>query len=105
MENFNEELIIKKYMPKNDDIKTLSSFFYGFSDATRLKVIMLLTIKPLCVGDIVELLNINQTTISHQLKILRALNIVDCYRQGKSIVYFIKNNNITNMLDVTVDCV
>ena len=100
-----EELLLKEYMPQNKDIKNLSTFFYGFSDFTRLKIIILLTIKPLCVGDISNVLSLNQSTVSHQLKTLKSLDMVACDRSGKSVVYYIKNANIENVLNVGVDCV
>ena len=100
-----EEYTIKKYLPNKENLKNLSTFFYAFSDDTRLQIIILLTIKPLCVGDISNLLNINQTTISHQLKILKSLNIVACDRNGKNIIYYIKNTSIEGVLNATVDCI
>ena len=62
-------------------------------------------IKPLCVSDITEFLGVNQTTVSHQLKILKSLNIVECDRQGKNIIYYIKNEKIETVFDATVSCV
>ena len=105
--NFNcrEEIILKRYMPNKIDIKNMTSFFYAFSDDTRLKIIILLMIKPLCVGDITSILDINQTTVSHQLKILKSLNIVMCDRNGKNIIYYIKNSNIENVFNAMVDCI
>lgn len=104
MEN-NQVINLKKYMPNKNDIKNISSFFYAFSDDTRLKIIILLILKPLCVTEISDVLNINQTTISHQLKILKSLNIVECDRFGKNIIYYIKNKNIEDVLNVSVDCI
>ena len=98
-----QEINLKNCMPKAEDVKSLTEFFYAFSDLTRLKIIILLTIKPLCVGEIVSVLELNQTTVSHQLQILRAQGIVDCNRNGKSIMYFIKNPNIEQMLTASVE--
>lgn len=100
-----EEFKLKNFMPSAIDIKNLSDFFYVFSDSTRLKIIILLTIKSLCVSDIVDVLGINQTTISHQLKILKSMNIVSADRTGKNIIYYIKNPNIEDFLNVSVDCI
>ena len=102
---FKEEILLKQYMPNKSDMKNMCSFFYAFSDDTRLKIIILLMLKPLCVSDISRILNINQTTVSHQLKILKSLNIVACDRNGKNIIYFIKNNNIENVFSATVECI
>ena len=89
-----DEYLLKKLMPSKNNIKCLTTFFYAFSDDTRLNIIILLTIKPLCVGDISKILNQNQTTISHQLKILKAHNIVSADRSGKNII-----------LNATVECI
>ncbi|MCQ2564573.1 MAG: metalloregulator ArsR/SmtB family transcription factor [Clostridia bacterium] len=102
--NISEEFALKRFMPKEKDINLLSSFFSAFSDETRLKVIILLCIKPLCVGEISNVLNINQSTISHQLKLLRDGNIIDCNRCGKNMLYYIKNNQLERVLDEAVDC-
>lgn len=101
----NEEINLKKHLPKPTELKNFANFFYAFSDDTRLKIIILLTIKPLCVGDIAIILETNQTTISHQLKILRSLNIVECSREGKNILYFISNTDIENVLNAGVECI
>ena len=103
--NCREEIILKQYLPNKTNMKNMTSFFYAFSDDTRLKIIFLLMMKPLCVGDIRIILDINQTTISHQLKILKSLNIVACDRNGKNIIYYIKNSNIENVFNATVDCI
>ena len=103
--NLREEYNLKKYMPDKNNLKNMSNFFYAFSDDTRLKIIILLSIKPLCVGEITNVLDINQTTISHQLKILKSLNIVECNRMGKNVIYYIKNSNIENVLNATVECI
>ncbi|MBR1987920.1 MAG: winged helix-turn-helix transcriptional regulator [Clostridia bacterium] len=100
-----DEIKLKGFMPEKDDVKTLAQFFYAFSDETRLRIVILLTIMPLCVSDISLVLNINQTTVSHQLKILRNIGIVEFDRDGKSIVYYIKNRDIFEMLNLSVDCV
>ena len=100
-----DEYLLKNLMPTKSNIKSLTTFFYAFSDDTRLKIIILLTIKPLCVGDISQILTQNQTTISHQLKILKSLDIVSADRNGKNIIYYIKNPNIEQVLDVSVDCI
>ena len=103
--NCREEIILKRYLPNKANMKNMTSFFYAFSDDTRLKIIFLLMIKPLCVGDLTALLEINQTTISHQLKILKSLDIVACDRNGKNIIYYIKNSNIEHVFNATVNCI
>lgn len=102
--NIEEEYKLKQLIPSKSHLKNMVNFFYTFSDNTRLKIIILLSIKPLCVGEITKVLDINQTTISHQLQILRAGNIVACDRVGKNVIYYIKNGGIENVLSATVEC-
>ena len=99
-----DEYKLKQLIPNKSHLKNMSEFFYAFSDNTRLKIIILLSLKPLCVGEIVNILDLNQTTISHQLKILRSLNIVSYDRNGKNIIYYIKNSGIENVLNASVEC-
>lgn len=103
--NVTDELKLKQYMPTNKDVDALSNFFYAFSDSTRLKIVVLLTMRPMCVGGITQVLGFNQTTISHQLKILKSLNVVDCDRSGKNVVYYIKKAQVENVLEAVVDCI
>ena len=100
-----DEYNLKKYMPDKHSLKNMTNFFHAFSDNTRLKIIMLLSIKPLNVGEITNVLDVNQTTISHQLRILKSLNIVSCDRAGKNVIYYIQNSSIENVLDASVECI
>lgn len=103
--NCQDEFNLKNYMPQRHRVKELSNLFYAFSDDTRLRIIILLTLKTLCVGDISLVLNINQTTVSHQLKILKSLEIVSCDKMGKNVVYYISKPNIEELLNIGVDCI
>lgn len=90
--------LIKEYVPQGDILDELVGFFSLFSDGTRLKVISALAISEMCVSDISELLRINQTTVSHQLRLLKSLNAVKCKRQGKVIFYSLKSDLLSDVL-------
>ena len=78
---------IQSYLPEDRDILKLALYFQNFSDSTRLKILSCLSFCDLCVNDLSNLLNINQTTISHQLKTLKDQNLVTYKRNGK-MFYF-----------------
>lgn len=78
---------VEKSLPRVDSLTALADFFDALSDVTRLKIVSALTVSPLCVTDISTLTAINQTTVSHQLRILRSARIVESRRQGKVIFY------------------
>jgi ArsR family transcriptional regulator len=94
--------IIDQYLPCEKELSNMTSFFSIFSDNTRLKIISLLSICEVCVSDISKLLGLNQTTVSHQLAVLKKGNIVSCRREGKTIYYYICNDHVENMMEMGV---
>ena len=90
--------LVAEYLPDEDILSELVSFFSVFSDVTRLKMISALSISEMCVSDISNILNINQTTVSHQLRLLKTANAVKSKRQGKVIFYSLKNQALSEVL-------
>ena len=94
---------ITNYMPDNNTIVRLADFFNIFSDVTRIRIITALSIATMCVNDLSVVLNLNQTTVSHQLKFLRQANVVSTYRKGKLIYYELTSHIINDVLSGGVD--
>ncbi len=81
-------------------MKTLDktvALFKIFADQSRLNIIALLIEKAYCVQDIADALNMSQSSVSHQLKRLRTANIVTSKRQGKHIIYSLKDTHIKEL--------
>ncbi len=76
----------------------LSEFYKIFGDETRLRILDLLLNKPLCVNEISEYLDVSQSAISHQLKNLRASNLVKTEKNGKNVYYSISDEHIKVIL-------
>ena len=91
------------YIPKREDIKKMEQVFSALSATTRLKIVCALAIKRACVSDLQETLKINQTTLSHQLALLKSAGIVECERNGKAMVYYICSPAIFGILSASVD--
>ena len=72
----------------------LSEFYKIFADETRLRILDVLLNKPLCVNEISEILDMTQSAISHQLKNLRASNLVKTEKIGKNVYYSISDDHI-----------
>ena len=89
---------INEYMPNDDALLKLANYFQNFSDSTRLKIISCLSLSDMCVNDMSMILKINQTTISHQLKILKAQGIVEYKRDGKILTYSLKNKTVNDVM-------
>ncbi len=85
---------VKERIPEEAEFTDLSEFFKIFGNPTRLKIISLLSFEDLCVCDICEALDLNQTTVSNQLRILRANNIVKYQKEGKMARYSLTDLHI-----------
>lgn len=94
---------IKDTLPNAKVCNKLADFYSLFSDSTRLKIITALLLKEMCVNDLSNLLGLNQTTISHQLKILKSNGAVTTTRSSKFIFYKVNSTIINNIMINGVD--
>ncbi len=90
--------LVSDYVPQGEILDDLVGFFSMFSDYTRLKMISALAISEMCVSDLSRLLCLNQTTVSHQLRLLKNLNAVKTRRQGKVVFYSLRNDTLNDVL-------
>ena len=79
-------------------IMRLVDFYKLFSDVTRLKILYLLSMSEMCVCDISAALDMNQSTISHQLKTLRNSRLIRYRREGKVVYYSLDDDHIGQVL-------
>ena len=100
-----EEVVarVKERMPSEDEYSDLSEFFKIFGNPTRLKIISLICVEDLCVCDLCEALELNQTTVSNQLRILRANNIVKYKKEGKMARYSLTDLHIEMIYKVGLE--
>lgn len=90
--------LIEEYVPDGEVLDSIVCFFSIFADHTRVRMLSALAISEMCVTDISRVLNINQTTVSHQLRLLKSLGIVKCSRQGKIITYSLINDTVNDVM-------
>ena len=77
-----------------DTLFELSEFFKFFVDTTRIRIIHLMLSGEISVNDIAEKLNLEQSVVSHQLRILRTANLVKPRRDGRKIFYSLDDEHI-----------
>ena len=85
-------------MPADEEIYYLSEFYKVFGDSTRIKVLYLLVNRELCVNDIAAGLEMSQSSISHQLRVLKQNRLVKFRRDGKTIYYSLADDHVVNIL-------
>jgi len=90
---------VRKAMHPEDSIYELAEFFKVFGDATRLRILNALFEAEMCVCDIAALLGMNQSTISHQLKILKQARLIKFRRDGKVVYYSLDDEHIKQIFD------
>ena len=91
------------YLPDDKTVGRIARFFALLADPSRVKLLSALAISPLCVTDLATIVKMNQTTVSHQLRLLRDLDVVSCERYGKILKYKISNPKINEILLVGVE--
>nr|WP_226984226.1 metalloregulator ArsR/SmtB family transcription factor [Halothermothrix orenii] len=82
----------------NDEIiNRLAELFKTMSDPTRVKIIYALRERELCVCDISELLNMSPSAVSHQLRVLRNMNLVKYRKEGRSVFYSLDDDHVLTL--------
>ena len=85
------------YLPPKEAVDGLADFFGTFADRTRMLILTLLSVGNFCVNDVAYLLDLNQSTVSHQLRKLKQRGLIDCTKEGKKTVYYLKNTKIGDL--------
>lgn len=90
---------VKKEMPAETTLYDLAELFKVFGDTTRIKILYVLFQSEMCVCDIAQLLNMGQSAISHQLKVLKQNKLVKFRRSGKSVLYSLADSHVRTIID------
>ena len=100
-----EELLQKviAQMPKEEALYDLAELFKVFGDSTRIRILFVLFEAEVCVCDLAEALQMTQSAVSHQLKILKQAKLVKNRRAGKSIFYSLADSHIVTILSQGID--
>lgn len=91
---------VREELPRDELLADLSDLFKLFGDTTRMKILFSLFEADLCVCAISELLGMEQSAISHQLKKLKAANLVASRREGKTMIYRLGDEHVRNLVAV-----
>ncbi len=90
--------IVREGMPEDDELYALAELFKVFGDFTRVRILMALFEEEVCVCDLAEALNMTQSAISHQLKVLRQAHLVKNRRDGKSVLYSLADEHVRTII-------
>lgn len=90
--------IVNETMPDETKLYDLAELFKIFGDSTRIRILFVLFEAEVCVCDLAQVLNMTQSAISHQLKILKQSKLVKSRRDGKSIFYSLADNHVRTII-------
>ncbi len=90
---------VSSRMPDEEMLYELADLFRVFGDSTRIKILCALSVSDLCVADIATLLSMNQSAISHQLRVLKQARLVRVTREGRSSIYGLDDDHVRSIFD------
>lgn len=90
--------IVSDKMPEEEELHDLAELFKVFGDFTRIRILFVLFEAEVCVCDLAEALNMTQSAISHQLKILKQAKLVKSRREGKSVFYSLADGHVRTII-------
>ena len=96
-----EEIVnkVREKMPQEETLYDLAELFKVFGDSTRIKILWALDESEMCVCDIAFLLNMTQSAISHQLRVLKQAELVKSRREGKIVFYSLEDEHVKQIFD------
>lgn len=86
-------------MPSDDELYYLSELFKVFGDQTRVKILYTLLEGERCVQDIADSINMSQSSVSHQLRVLKQSQLVKFRRDGRTIYYSLADNHVCTIMN------
>lgn len=90
--------IVNEKMPPEEELYDLAELFKVFGDSTRIRILFVLFESEVCVCDLAHILNMTQSAISHQLKILKQSKLVKSRREGKSVFYSLADGHVRTII-------
>ena len=89
---------VRNLLPQDETLYDLAELFKIFGDSTRVKILYALLESELCVCDIAKLMEVSQSAVSHQLRVLKASKLVKFRREGKTVYYSLADEHVIRIL-------
>ena len=91
-------------VPEKETLGHIAELFKGFADPTRVHILcLLLTQEEMCVTDIAETVDVSQSAISHQLRILKQMHLIKARREGKNMHYSLADDHVRTILQMGLE--
>ena len=90
-------------IPEKDTMDHIAELFKGFADPTRVHILYLLAQGEQCVGEIAGSVQISQSAISHQLRLLKQMHLIKYRRDGKNVLYSLDDDHVKTILETGLE--
>jgi len=90
-------------IPNKETLEQIAELFKGFADPTRVRILTLLQQQERCVTDIAEALELSQSAVSHQLRILKQMHLIKFRREGKNLWYSLADDHVKTILQMGLE--
>ena len=89
---------VQTQLPPDEQLYDLAELFKIFGDSTRVKILYALLESELCVCDIAKMMEVSQSAVSHQLRVLKNSKLVKFRREGKTVYYSLADDHVIHIL-------
>jgi DNA-binding transcriptional ArsR family regulator len=90
--------------PLGDEMAArLAETFKALADPTRVRILHALSHAELCVGDLAAVLEMSESAVSHQLRLLRGLRVVRARREGKLVFYALDDEHVARLFQISLE--
>ena len=90
-------------IPDKQSLESIAELFKGFCDPTRVPILSLLQQREQCVTEIAEAVELSQSAISHQLRMLKQMHLIKFRREGKNILYSLSDDHVRTILEMGLE--
>ena len=90
---------VQDKMPEEETLYDLAELFKIFGDSTRIRILYVLFESEMCVYDIAQLLSMTQSAISHQLRLLKQARLVKFRREGRTVIYSLRDDHVRTIIN------
>lgn len=94
---------VRDALPDDELLYDLAELFKVFGDSTRIKILYALHDNELCVQDIANAVQLSQSAVSHQLRVLKDTKLVRFRRDGKTVYYALDDDHVRSILSMGMD--
>ena len=95
--------VARQHLLAYTELDSMSELFKAMADPGRLKILLALAGQEMCVCDLAALLGVSESAASHQIRILRTMNLVKNRRDGQVLYYRLVDDHVTQLAQVASD--